>query len=323
VPEREREFLRRLAKSAGSGGGAGKLIARGIGDDCAVLRLPRNHEALVTTDFSLEGIHFRRDWHPADAVGHRCLTRGLSDIASTGGEPIAAFLSLAMPTDLPQRWADEFLRGLLKVANRYGVTLAGGDTAQSPAGVLADITVLGSVPRGRAVLRSGAKVGDDIYVTGLLGAPMAVLEQLRAEEYAFPKRLSTEQRRHFYPEPRVEVGRFLREKKLASAMIDVSDGLSVDLAHICEESGVGAWISEAAVPHTPGATVEQALHGGDEYELIFTATPAKSGRVPAEIAGVPVTYVGTIVKQKGIWLVDREMKSRRPLEAKGWQHFAE
>jgi thiamine-monophosphate kinase len=113
----------------------------------------------------------------------------------------------------------------------------------------------------------------------------------------------------------------LREKKMASAMIDVSDGLSVDLAHICEESGVGAWISEAAVPHAPKATLEQALHGGDDYELLFTVPAAKSARMPAEIDGVPVTYVGTIVKQKGVWLVDREMKSRRPLEAKGWQHF--
>jgi thiamine-monophosphate kinase len=330
VPDPEREFVRRLAKSASRTRGS-TLVAQGIGDDCAVLRLPRNHEALVTTDFSLEGVHFRREWHPADAVGHRCLTRGLSDIASMGGEPLAAFLSLAMPADLPQRWADEFLTGLLRLAKRHGVTLAGGDTAQSPDGVLADIMVLGSVPRGQAVLRSGARVGDDIYVTGLLGGAVAVLEQLRAggnrpgaaslARKRSANRLSYEQRRHFYPEPRVEVGRFLREKKLASAMIDISDGLSVDLAHICEESGVGAWISEAAVPHPPGATLEQALHGGDEYELIFTVPAGKSPRVPAVIIGVPITYIGTVVKGKGIWLVDREMKSRRPLEPRGWQHF--
>jgi thiamine-monophosphate kinase len=330
VPDPEREFVRRLAKLASRSRGS-TLVAQGIGDDCAVLRLPRNHEALVTTDFSLEGVHFRREWHPADAVGHRCLTRGLSDIASMGGEPLAAFLSLAMPADLPQRWADEFLTGLLRLAKRHGVTLAGGDTAQSPDGVLADIMVLGSVPRGQAVLRSGARVGDDIYVTGLLGGAVAVLEQLRAEgsrpgaaslaRKRSANRLSYEQRRHFYPEPRVEVGHFLREKKLASAMIDISDGLSVDLAHICEESGVGAWISEAAVPHPPGATLEQALHGGDEYEFIFTVPAGKSPRVPAVITGVPITYIGTVVKGKGIWLVDREMKSRRPLEARGWQHF--
>jgi thiamine-monophosphate kinase len=323
--------VRRLAKSAIRTRGS-TLVAQGIGDDCAVLRLPRNHEALVTSDFSLEGVHFRREWHPADAVGHRCLTRGLSDIASMGGEPLAAFLSLAMPADLPQRWADEFLTGLLRLAKRHGVTLAGGDTAQSPDGVLADIMVLGSIPRGQAVLRSGAHVGDDIYVTGLLGGAVAVLEQLRAggsrpgaasssARKNTEKRMSYEQRRHFYPEPRVEVGRFLREKKLASAMIDISDGLSVDLAHICEESGAGAWISEAAVPHPPGATLDQALHGGDEYELVFTVPAGKSPRVPAVITGVPITYIGTVVKGKGIWLVDRELKSRRRLEPRGWQHF--
>jgi thiamine-monophosphate kinase len=325
VPEPEREFVRRLARAAAgaqrAGRSSGALVARGIGDDCAVLRLPKGHEALVTTDFSLEGMHFLRDW-PADAVGHRCLTRGLSDIAAMGGEPIAAFLSLAMPADLPQRWADGFLRGLLKLAKKHGVALAGGDTAQSPAGVLADIMVLGSIPRGNAVLRSGARVGDDIYVTGLLGGSAATLERIRAGKLkATGRRLSPEQRRHFYPEPRVAVGRFLREKKLASAMIDISDGLSVDLAHVCEESGVGAWISEAAVPHAPSATLEQALHGGDDYELLFTVPAGKSARMPSEIASVPVTYIGTVVKQKGIWLVDREMKSRKPLEPKGWQHF--
>jgi thiamine-monophosphate kinase len=321
--------VRRLARAAAvtrrAGRGAARsssgLVAHGIGDDCAVLRLPRGHEALVTTDFSLEGMHFLRDW-PADAVGHRCLTRGLSDIAAMGGEPIAAFLSLAMPADLPQRWADGFLRGLLKLAKKHGVALAGGDTAQSPAGVLADIMVLGSVPLGKAVLRSRASVGDDIYVTGLLGGSAATLEKIRARTLqARTGRLSSEQRRHFYPEPRLGVGRFLREKKLACAMIDISDGLSVDLAHICEESGVGAWISEAAVPHGPDTSLEQALHGGDDYELLFTVPAAKSARMPSEIAGVPVTYIGTVVKQKGIWIVDREMKSRKPLEPKGWQHF--
>jgi thiamine-monophosphate kinase len=330
VPDPERDLVRRIGRAARAGirrDRLGRLITRGIGDDCAVLRLPKGHEALVTTDFSLEGIHFRRDWHPANSVGHRCLTRGLSDIASMGGEPIAAFLSLAMPVDLPQKWADDFLRGLLQLAKRHRLVLAGGDTAQSPAGVLADIMVLGSVPRGEAVLRSGARVGDDIYVTGLLGGSAAVLDQLRAREQPSSigrarGRLSPEQRRHFCPEPRLEVGRVLRENRLASAMIDISDGLSVDLAHICEESGVGAWISEAAVPDAPNATLEQALHGGDDYELLFTVPAAKSARMPKDIAGVPVTYIGTIVKGKGVWLVDRDLKTRRPLKPGGWQHFS-
>ncbi len=179
MPLSERKLIERIAQASRTGYGS-KLIATGIGDDCAVLRVPEGHEMLVTTDFSLEGVHFRREWHPAETVGHRCLTRGLSDIASMGGEPLAAFLSLALPADLPQRWADQFVKGMLALARRFGITLAGGDTAQSPAGVLADISVVGSVPAGQAILRSGARPGDSIFVTGELGAPAALLEQMFA-----------------------------------------------------------------------------------------------------------------------------------------------
>src|ERR1035437_11107243 len=131
MPLSERKLIERIARASRTQDGS-KLIATGIGDDCAVLRVPEGHEMLVTTDFSLEGVHFRREWHPADTVGHRCLTRGLSDIASMGGEPFAAFLSLAVPPDLPQRWVDQFFDGLLNTAKKTGVTLAGGDVAQSP-----------------------------------------------------------------------------------------------------------------------------------------------------------------------------------------------
>src|SRR5512140_1758731 len=141
-----------------------EALIRGIGDDCAVLRPPAGDELLVTTDFSLEGVHFRRDWHAPEVVGHRCLTRGLSDIAAMGGEPLAVFLSLALPPALAQSWANGFLKGLLRLAKQFRVPLAGGDTAQSPAGVLADIIVIGSVPKGKAILRSGARPGDRIYV---------------------------------------------------------------------------------------------------------------------------------------------------------------
>ena len=153
-----------------------RRAGHGIGDDCAVLPLPRGHEALVTTDFSLEGVHFRREWHPPDSVGHRCLARGLSDIAAMGGIPRAAFLSLALPPELPQSWVDRFIAGLLKLAAQFSVPLAGGDTAQSPDGILADIVVLGSVPAGKAILRSGARPGDFLYVTGTLGSAVAALE---------------------------------------------------------------------------------------------------------------------------------------------------
>jgi thiamine-monophosphate kinase len=296
-----------------------------IGDDCAVLRFPsrtgKRSEILVTTDLTLEGIHFRNDWHSPESVGHRCLARGLNDIAAMGGEPVAVFLSLALPRDLPQRWVDRFLGSLIRLAARYGATLAGGDTAESPDKILADIVVVGSVPEGAAVLRSGARPGDLIYVSGELGgSAAAVLKMQKAPKRGLNPR---DYPRHFFSEPRLDVGRFLREKKLASAMIDTSDGLSTDLAHLCEESGVGAEISEEAIPRAlvgkPARPVELqlALHGGEDYELLFTAPPGK--RIPARIAGVPVTQIGRIIP--GRKSLVKSDSGRYELTPRGWEHF--
>src|SRR5271170_3798920 len=165
------EQIRRFARGGGS-------VVTGIGDDCAVLRVPPGHELLVTTDFTIENVHFRRDWHRPELVGRRCLTRGLSDIAAMGGEPRAAFLSLAVASDVPQKWVDRFLKGLLDLAKEFKVPLAGGDTAQSASGIQADIVVVGSVPKGKAILRSGAKADEQIYVTGELGGAAAALARL-------------------------------------------------------------------------------------------------------------------------------------------------
>ncbi len=315
MPLPELELVSRIRRAARR---SRQKPARGIGDDCAVLSIPRGHELLVTTDFSLEGVHFRQEWHPPDSVGHRCLARGLSDIAAMGGVPHSAFLSLALPSELPQRWVDDFIRGFLKLARRYKVQLAGGDTAQSPGGVLADIIVVGSVPNGKAVLRSGANVGDAIYVSGNLGASVATLEELRSGEKLRP----AAHPRHFYPDPRIVLGRYLREKKLATAMIDTSDGLSTDLRHICDESGVGAIVESAALPAIGGEHGQQyALHGGEDYELLFTASPSR--RIPRQIAGVPITRIGAITRGKRILLQDADGKSQpQPLPAAGWQHFA-
>ena len=318
MPLAEKALIARIRRQAAKKNG----IIAGIGDDCAVLRIPPGHEALVTTDFSLEGIHFRREWHPPESVGHRCLTRGLSDIAAMGGQPIAAFLSLALPRTLPQKWVDEFMRGLLSLAQKFSVSLAGGDTAESPGGVLADIVVLGSVPKGKAILRSGAKPGDRIYVSGELGGSPATLRRMMER----PKRKLSPRDfpRHFFPEPRLAIGRFLREKGLASAMIDLSDGLSTDLAHICDESGTGAQIESVSIPiasigrpaHEVNLT--SALHGGEDYELLFTAPRHK--RVPGRIAGVPISEIGRITSNKRVLLtMDGEGFELKP---QGWQHFA-
>jgi len=301
-------------------------IHTGIGDDCAVLRLsPRSGErndTLVTTDFTLEGIHFRREWHSPESIGHRCLTRGLSDIAAMGGKPVAVFLSLALPPGLEQSWVHRFSRSLIHLAEENDVNLAGGDTAESPAGILADIIVLGIVPRGKAILRSGARPGDLIYVSGELGGSAAAFQRMRIK----PKhKLDVSQYpRHFFPEARIELGIMLREKKLASAMIDISDGLSTDLAHICDESTVGAELLAEAIPRAkPGSSrkeveLDLALHGGEDYELLFTARPGK--RIPSLMAGVPITQIGRITRGRKIFLCGSDGR-RAELLPQGWEHF--
>jgi thiamine-monophosphate kinase len=275
---------------------------------------------LVTTDFSLEGVHFRREWHSPESVGHRCLTRGLSDIAAMGGSPLAAFLSLAVPSKLPQMWIDQFLKGFLKLADKFGVPLAGGDTAESREGVLADIVVIGSVPKGTAVLRFGARAGDRIYVSGELGGSAATLDLLFSGKRK--KITSSLYPRYLFPTPRIHVGKILRQKRIATAMIDISDGLSTDLTHICEESRVGAELWSGAVPRATvsGRQVDLqfALHGGDDYELLFTAKPNVS--VPARIDGLPITCIGEITRRKNLVLV-RADKTRSSLKSGGWQHF--
>jgi len=316
MPASERALIARIRARARSS----RNLVTGLGDDCAVLRVQAGYELLVTTDFSLEGVHFRRNWHSPEVVGHRCLTRGLSDIAAMGGEPLAVFLSLALPAKLPQRWVDRFFDGLLALARATSVPLAGGDTAQSPDGVLADIVVVGSIPRGQAILRSGARPGDFLYVTGELGAGSAALDRMlrtrrKVRESEYP--------RHFHPTPRLAVGEYLRKHKLAASMIDLSDGLSTDLSHICEESQVGAQLDADFVPRARIDKSQKlvdlrfALHGGDDYELLFTARPGK--KIPARIAGVAVTKIGRITRDRGMTLLESGRASR--LNPQGWEHF--
>jgi thiamine-monophosphate kinase len=234
-----------------------------------------------------------------------------------GGTPVAAFLSLALSPKLPQRWVDRFMQGFLALAKQFSVPLAGGDTAQSPSGVLADIVVIGSVPMGKSILRSGARPGDRIYVTGTLGGSVAALHRLRRGERLRPDSFPE----HFSPTPRIAVGQYLREHRLASAMIDLSDGLSTDLSHICEESGVGALVHADALPLVDNSpeSLTYALHGGEDYELLFTAP--RNRRVPKKIAGIAVTEIGEIVSSphQQMWLESEGL--RVLLKPKGWEHF--
>ncbi len=317
----ERKFIEAVRRTARAS--RNRVVLRGIGDDCAILRPKPGFDLLVTTDLCIDQVHFRREWHPPASVGHHCLTRGLSDIAAMGGEPLACFLSLGLPPDLPSRWPQQFLRGLESLARRYGVQLSGGDTSAAPA-ITADIIVVGQVPAGKAVLRSGAAAGDRIFVTGQLGASAAVLKRLYSDERISPSRTSP----HFFPEPRISIGRFLREHGLASSMIDLSDGLSVDLAHICDESRLRAVIDQSQIPVAPGADLKDAFHGGEDYELLFTASPRS--KVPRRIAGVPVSEIGVMHPKsksgarkhyRSAITILEENGRERPLPPLGWEHF--
>ena len=304
---------------AGVGARRGPSLALGIGDDCAILRPPKGHEILVTTDFSLEGRHFRRDWHPADAVGHRVIARGLSDLAAMGARPLAAFLSLALPREMltsrpGRRWVDGFFKGLDSLAQEFAVPLAGGDTSESPDGlVLADVVLVGSAPAGRSLRRSGGREGDLLYVTGSLGGSAAELKRLSEG-----KRTRGGPHPHLYPVPRIAIGLQLVKRRLATAAIDLSDGLSTDLAHLCAESRLGAELWSAAVPLGVEATLQQALNGGEDYELLFSA-PA-SVKLPKALAGVTVTQIGRLVRGDGVWLVGSDQE-RQELKPSGWEHF--
>ena len=295
----EREILdplRRLSAVPGSG------VVLGIGDDCAVYR-PRTGEDLVfTTDFSIEDVHFRLKTHTAAQVGHNALARGLSDIAAMGASPRFCLLSLAVPPQISKRWVRAFYVGLLKLADSSGTVLAGGDLAQGHK-LHCDIVVAGALPEGSALRRSGAKPGDAIYVSGTLGGSAFGLETGKGTAW----------KRHVRIEPRIRLGQYLRGTLKATACMDLSDGISLDLQRLCLESQVSA--SLTGLPVFPGASMEHALHGGEDYELLFTV---KSGdNVPDQFEKIPLTQIGEILKGPG----GRVRFKGKKLKPGGYDHF--
>jgi thiamine-monophosphate kinase len=295
------ELVRRLGRAAAPG------MRVGIGDDAAVLEVPRGRELLVTTDLFVEGVHFRRRWLPAAAAGRRALCRALSDIAAMGGEPRFAFLSLAVPSasslQPPASWVRGFLRGFAAAARSFHVAVAGGDTGSSGSGaLLADVIILGTAPKGTAALRSGARPGDLLFVSGRLGALAAALDSGRRPPPIHP---------------RLALGKHLRSYRLMTAMMDLSDGLSTDLNRLIRESGVGAEVDVDRLPLA--GTLQQALNGGEDYELLFTVPEARAGRLPRSIAGVALTCIGRITSGRGARLVDSRGR-RKKLRPGGWEH---
>ncbi|HVB29354.1 MAG TPA: thiamine-phosphate kinase [Terriglobia bacterium] len=306
----------------------------GIGDDAALVAASRNRDLILTADLSIEGVHFNRRLHPARSVGHRALARSLSDIAAMGGIPRFALLSVAFPRATTREWLEEFFAGLLRLARRFRVDVIGGDTALVPHSGMMDVTVVGEVPRGKALRRSGARPGDQIFTSGCLGRSALGLEILKSRavgrgRVAKPAReargIAASVKAHLYPEPRVELGNFLQRTRLASALMDISDGLSTDLTRLCEASGVGAEIHAEQVPgpegSKPAKSLDLALHGGEDYELLFTVPAKKAAQLPGSFQGIPLRRIGQIKRSGDLILIHQDGAST-PLTAAGYDHFS-
>ncbi|MES2912202.1 MAG: thiamine-phosphate kinase [Pseudomonadota bacterium] len=292
----------------------------GVGDDCALLQPAAGMQLAISSDMLVEGRHFFPDVDPA-ALGHKALAVNLSDLAACGATPLAFTLALALPR-VDEAWLAGFSAGLLALADAHGCELVGGDTTQGPLNIC--ITVFGEVPRGQALLRSGAHVGDDIYVSGTLGDARLALEVLRGKLHLPPEEMARARTRLERPEPRVALGQALRG--IASSAIDISDGLAGDLGHILKASGVGAALNTDAalgLMASGNRQLEYVLSGGDDYELSFTAALSARQAVEAAAAqaGTPVTRIGRIEQQPGLRLADAQ---GRPVAGtfRSFDHFA-
>ncbi len=296
----EAEFLERIRKKASAAAAPG--IALGIGDDCAIFRPMPKEDLVFTTDMLVEDTHFERATHKPGDVGWKALARGLSDIAAMGARPRFCLLSLCLAPWTGRAWVDAFYRGLLTLARREGAALAGGDLSHGDK-LVCDIVACGSVPRGTALRRDGARPGDAIYVSGRLGGSALGLRTGSGGAW----------RRHARPEPRLALGRFLRARLHATAAMDLSDGLSLDLHRLCSASGVGAAI--IIPPVFRGATAHDALHGGEDYELLFTLPPDCCP--PAAFEGLPIARIGEVTRAAaGTVLLDG-----RALPLSGYDHL--
>ncbi|MDP3937030.1 MAG: thiamine-phosphate kinase [Deltaproteobacteria bacterium] len=295
-----------IARIAGHAGAAGARVLRGIGDDCAVLDsgVPGG-VLLLTTDLLTEGVHFERRTSPARLLGRKALAVNLSDIAAMGGTPAFFTVTLCAPPDTPVDWVDGFYAGLLDRARSSGAALVGGDTSASRGPITVSLALLGECPSGEVLYRSGARPGDGIYLTGWPGESAAGLALLQMEGGEPPDDdLAHLRTRHLDPEPRILAGRRLAEGKLATALIDVSDGLAADLGRLAEASGVGARLEGDRVPLSPalrkGAAaagrdpLELALTGGEDYELLFTASGDAGEEALSDVLGLPVRLIGRV-----------------------------
>ena len=291
----------------------------GIGDDTAILPERAGRERLITADLLIEDVHFKLDYTPLSCLAHKALAVSLSDIAAMGGTPEFSLLSIGIPKSLLSKNWDEFFESYFALAEKFGVTLIGGDTSSSPDKLVIDSIVMGSCERGKAIRRSTANIGDAIFVTGALGASALGLQLLLKGETKKNNSLTA----HLMPQPRVEFGIALGASGLVHSMMDVSDGLAQDLSHICEESNVSAVLDAEAILIAPDANLDLALRGGEDYELLFTANRTDEDALH-EIANncdIRLTCIGEIIKQTTELIFLNRDENIQPLKIQGFDHF--
>jgi thiamine-monophosphate kinase len=318
---------------------SGQSLVAGIGDDAAVFRSSANKETVISADLLVEDIDFRRTTTPPYLLGHKALAVSLSDIAAMGSRPLWSMISIGVPEDLWETdFVDRLYDGLLDLANRYGVQLIGGDTSRTNERVVIDSIVAGECSQGMAVMRSGAQRGDQIFVTGSLGAAAAGLRLIERGAHLAEQNLADEDSqkldhillRQLRPEPRVGWGIVLGEERLATSMIDLSDGLSSDLNRLCTASNAGALIDASLLPVDERVTelcgrraldpLQLALHGGEDFELLFTVKPNDAPRLPRRVDGVDIKRIGEITAaSEGIKISEGIRKW--DLKPAGWKHF--
>lgn len=326
--DREIELISKIAQiipSIGHKGNRSALFA-GIGDDAAVLRPSPRSEWAISCDFSLEGVHFQSNY-PPDSVGYKSLARATSDLAAMGARPRFFLLALSLPASKTSTWLQQFASGMSRAAREFNFTLIGGDVSKYRS-VTICITVLGEIASGLAVLRSSARPGDLIFVSSTLGEAQLGLEIVLRGLSRKPA-LKRHLHPHFYPRIPVALGEFLARNGIPSAMMDISDGLSTDLHRLCAASGVGAKVRLENLPmlKVPPALLVRgidplklALHGGEDYGLLFTVSPKSAQRLRRLAVPTPITQIGEITRQRNILLVHTDGRSS-PMPAKGWNPF--
>lgn len=323
-----------IKKLAGQFAASHPRVIKGIGDDTSVTIQDENKYLLCTTDTLVEDIHFSLKYTPSYNLGKKAVSISLSDIAAMGGTPMFLLTSLILPAATSTDFIDFLYKGIKEKADESGVALIGGNTSSSPGKIIISTTMLGEVPKDQLVLRKGASVGDMIYVTGLLGDSSLGLKiwKQKGNRPITDPFLKDAMLAHIDPAPRVREGRRIAEKQLATAMIDISDGLILDLRHIAEESDVGARVWFKKIPISTGLKrwvvdhpqdIALAISGGEDYELLFTISKENSRSIDAvsRELNIPITYIGEIVsKEEGLTVLD-EKNEPFPLTAEGFEHF--